>query len=120
MRGYSLLDDVLGFILGFFGGCCGLGFAFLLFRGEYVRGAVMGIVAQMGLTFLLSALAEFVVLSHSVDLATFRWEPFAMFAVCLVSSTTLIATGIWAFGGGEGAAPDEPRGHVDYVTFDRR
>lgn len=119
MRRHTLLDDVIGFILGFFGGCCGLAFAFLLFRGEYVRGAVFGIVAQMGLTFLFSALAEIVVLGSAIDLATFRWEPFAMFAICLVCPTTLIATGIWAFGGGD-AGSDEPRANIDYVTFDRR
>ena len=119
-RHRSPFDDAIGFLLGFFGGCCGLLFAFVLFRGESVRGAVMGIVAQIGLTVLVAFLTEFVALSNQIDLATLRWEPFAVFGVCTVFLLTTIATGVWAFAGTDEDGAREPSRDIDYVTFDRR
>jgi hypothetical protein len=120
-------EDFLGFAMGFFLGCCGLFVAAFWLRGDYVRGALIGIGARMTLAFVLGAVSAAPGEIERVDLggsgSGVPWELVAAFAIVVVLVVGLAAGAIWAFGGRDDdddqPPPKPPSDDGGYVTFTR-
>lgn len=123
----GFVDDAIGFVLGFFFGCCGLALAGLWLR-DYLRGAALGIVARMTLGVLYAVIAQpstgiaHVNLDGSPIGSEFPWELVLAFGIGTACTLGGIAGAIWAFGGGsddDGDDPPEPPPE-QWVRYDRR
>lgn len=128
MSSRDTTSDILGFFLGFFFGCLGIVVAGLMFRGEYLRGAVVGMLARIGLavglTLYTVATPVDEVPLREAPLQDVPWELVGMFVVVVVLFTGLVVGAFWAFGPRGGGGDDDPPAppparDVDYVTFGR-
>ncbi|MEZ4236992.1 MAG: hypothetical protein R3F59_12735 [Myxococcota bacterium] len=116
-------DDIIGFFLGFFFGCCGLLFALLL-RGEYLRGVIAGILANMAMGAVMTGLG---LLAGAMEGAAssappIPWELVAAFGIVVVFSVGLAAGAVWAFvprDDGDDDEPPAPPSRDEYITWER-
>lgn len=114
--------DLIGFVLGFFFGCCGLLVAGFLVP-DYFRGAVVGLLTRMGLGVVLSVAADASGHLQSFDPNTVPYELLLAFGIAMTFVLGTIAGAIWAFGGrdeDEDEPPPPPPADQEYVTFTRR
>jgi hypothetical protein len=124
----NLFDDVVGFVIGFLFGCCGIVLAAVLARQDYLRGALLGFATRFGLGLVVGLLAES---SGGIErlnpdgsdwVRDVPWELVAAFGIGTVFVLGTIAGAIWAFGGRGDDDDDEPPPPEsrEYVTFSRR
>lgn len=130
---------LLGAILGFVTGCCGLVVTALFFR-RYVPGVLLGVGGRlvlavcMGLSVDTGPGGAFESMPSLDQLESLGgggtgpgvpWELIGAFVVGTATLTGLVAAGIWAFGPVDDDDdhhdddPPPPQGHDQYITYTR-
>lgn len=123
-------DDIVGFIVGFFLGCCGITIAALFGRQRYLRGALAGYGVRVLVSVAIAAVSFAPVgvqrgsLNGGTIVRDVPWELVLGFVIVTVFGAALIGGAIWAFGGAgddDDDDPEPPRSPEDfqYVTFSR-
>ena len=120
----------LGFVVGFFTGCCGIVMSALAFP-RYLPGAVLGLGVRIGLAMLF-ALGE-VSASADIDVSQWGrhvpWELVGAFVIGTVAVTAFVAGIFWVLDGFDDDDDDDdddedsqgrPQRHSgSYVTYTR-
>jgi hypothetical protein len=119
-------SDVIGFVLGFVLGCCGL-LITIFFLRDSIRGAALGLAANVALGTVAGVVTK--AQGNLLELApawpqTLPWELLLLtFGIGTTLLMATIAAAIWAFGGSgdDDDGPQDPPRPDDhqYVTFTR-
>jgi len=125
--GPDALSLVIGLMLGFFFGCCGILIALLFHRRDYLPGAALGFALQAIGSMVVGSLSAIETTGLENLGADVPWELVAAFAIVVTSVSILGAAGIWAFAGDDDEddedddgppSPPRPSGG-SWVTFER-
>lgn len=113
-----------GFLIGLFGGCCGLLVTSLVLRREYFPGSVYGFAFSFVLSASLAAVGALAEVDWQDLGQDYPWELVVAFGVGTVALFTIVAAGVWAFGGTDdqpevvdGGGPSEPP-PSEWVTYE--